>query len=397
MKAEVNSFNLGGLKVIIGKHGCIRCAAELESAERRKPLIVSDRGIERCGITGIVQKSLEEAGIAYEMFLDVESDPCETTVEKALKRLREKNCDAVIGIGGGSVMDVAKCVRMLCKNEGRIFDYDNSSAGGKKFQNHGEFLILVPTTAGTGSEASSYAVITNEKEGRKATISSNYIVADVAILDPELTLELPKNITAATGMDALAHAVGAYTSGRVLNAAGDTSFTDMAACLAMQLIADNLIKAYEDGGNYKARKNMQLASFIAAWVACAGSDGCHGLGHALGGIYHVPHGIACALVMPYIMEFNADSCPERMKRIAEIFGEKTEGLDEKAAAKKASEAVRKLSKRLQLPLLKVFVGDFEKKEEVIQAAQEEKCTKLNPRELTREKIKSIFERAYCEK
>lgn len=394
MRAETNSFNFGNVKVIIGKYASEKCASELTNAEKKKPLLVSDRGIEKCGILKIVKEGLDEAGIAYEEFLDVEPDPSEETILSGLEIFRNKQCDSVIGVGGGSVMDVAKCIRLLDKNEGRIFDYDNSGAGTRKFRNRGELLILIPTTAGTGSEGTPYAVVTNREEERKATITSNFLVADVAILDPMLTLKLPKHITASTGLDALAHAIGAYTSGRVLNAAGDTTYTDMVAYHAIQMIAENLPKAYDNGDDLEARKKMQLASFMAASVACVGSDGSHGLGHALGGIYHVPHGFACAVVMPYILEYNLEACPQRMKDIAVAFGEDVEGLDEMEAAGKAVEAVKKLMAHMNMASLKDFVGDFEKKEKLIQASIKEKCSALNPKELTYEAIEEIYTKAY---
>ena len=211
-----------------------------------------------------------------------------------------------------------------------------------------------------------------------------------------LTVKLPKSITASTGLDALAHAIGAYTSDRVLNAPGDSTFTDTIAYRAIQLVAENLKKAYDNGEDYEARKKMQLASFMAGSVTCAGSDACHGLGHALGGIYHVPHGTACALPMPYVLEENLDACPERMKNIAIAFGENVEGLSDLEAGQKAVEAIKRLIKHLNLPSLKSFVGDFDRKEELIDAAMKEKCTHLNPKELTREMVEGIYEKAYKE-
>ncbi|MEY8345408.1 iron-containing alcohol dehydrogenase [Niallia circulans] len=394
MNIETNTLNFGSLKYIIGKNASLKIIDELKGANVQKPLLVADRGIEKSGILAKITEVLDSNKIEYKTFLDVQSDPGEDEILSGLEILKESKCDSVIGIGGGSSMDVAKCIRILATNDGSIFDYDNSPSGGKKFENKGLYLILIPTTSGTGSETTPYAVITSREDHRKATINDKLIVPDTALVDPMLTIGLPPHITASTGMDVLAHAIGAYTSGRVLSALGDTTISDTLSLKAIELVARNLRKAYASGTIYEARKNMAVASSIGGLVTSVGSDASHGLGHALGAIYKVPHGTACAIVMPYVLEYNMIVSPERFKNIAIAFGENVDGLSDIEAAKKAVLAVKSLMNDINIPKLKDYVGDFEKLDELCDAAVVEKCSIINPRPITFDIAKELYLKAY---
>lgn len=356
---QYNSFFVGSTKLVFGRGASAAAGEELLTAGKSRVLVVTDPFIAKSGMLAPLIEGLERCKIAYEVFDKVESDPSSEVVASALERLNATGCEAVIGFGGGSAMDTAKGARILATNGGNLFDYDNSPTGGKTFKNQGLFLISVPTTAGTGSEVTSYAIITNKAENRKTTITSPKICSDVALIDPELTLNLPAGLTASTGMDALAHAIGGYTSSRVIGAPGSTQLSDIMAVKAIELVARNLRTAVTCGNVYEARSNMMMASTLGAMACNAGGDATHGLGHALGGVYHVPHGTACAIVMPYVLEYNYISCPERYIDIARAFGIKTETMSVMDAAASCADAIKQLIKDINIPPLKTFVPNLE--------------------------------------
>lgn len=393
---QYNQFQVGSTKVVFGRGASAAAGAELRTAGLRKAIIITDAFIASSGMLDTLTGGLQDAGIDYVVFGKVQSDPSSEILEEALDCLKASGCDAVIGIGGGSSMDTAKGVRILATNGGNIFDYDNSPTGGKVFRKQGLYLICVPTTAGTGSEVTPYAIITNKKENRKATITSARNYPEAALLDPELTLGLPKGITASTGMDAFAHALGGYTSNRVIGAPGSTVYTDTLALKAMELIARYLRTAVHCGSNYEARENMMMASLLGAMAANAGGDACHGLGHALGAVYHIPHGIACSAGMPYVMEYNAVACPERFATIARAMGVPTEGMSVTQAAEAAAREIRRLINDIELPAISDFVPNTEDEtfELCVKQTVAEKCSALNPRPITEEVAREMLKKAY---
>lgn len=396
---QYNKFQVGATKVVFGRGASAAAGEELKAAGKKKTLVVTDGFLAKSHALEPMLQSMEENGIQWILFDGVESDPSSEVLEKALEVLKKEDCDSVIGIGGGSSMDTAKGARILATNGGNIFDYDNSPTGGKAFEHYGLFLICIPTTAGTGSEVTQYAIITNKAEGRKATITSPKNLPEVALEDPELILSLPAGLTASTGMDALAHAIGAYTSGRVIGAQGSTVFTDGIALQSIRMIAENLRTAVNCGSSYQARANMLMASMMGAMVSGVGSDACHGLGHALGAVYHVPHGIACAVSMPYVLEYNCIACPERFARIAEAFGVYTENITVMEAAHAAAREVEKLMDDIHLPSLGQYVPSLEdeKFEEFCKTAVREKCSIINPRPITEKIVRELITKAYNRK
>lgn len=387
-----NSFSIGGVKITTGIGSVETIGKEIQTAGMKKVLIVTDQGIVRAGRLKDVTVVLENQKISYVVFDKVTSDPSSSFIDEGLNILKETGCDCVIGLGGGSPMDVAKGIRMMATNEGIIFDYDNSPTGGKVFKNKGLFLICIPTTSGTGSETTPYAIITNDKEQRKATISGKALTPDVAILDPTFTIGLPSSITASTGMDALAHAIGAYTSGRVLSAQGDTSLSDIIALKAIKMIGENLRICCSCGTDLKARQKMQVASMLGAMASNAGSDASHGLGHALGAVYHLPHGVACAVVLPYVMEYNITASPERFKDIAIALGENVSGLSTMEAAKRSVIAVKALMEDVHIPRLSSYIKntDDEQFELLCMSAEQEKCSLINARCITKEVARELL-------
>lgn len=389
---QYNQFQIGATKVVFGRGASAAAGSELKAAGVSRVIIVTDAFIASSGMLDGMLAGIKGSGIEYVIFDKVESDPSSEILEEALAALKKNDCDAVIGVGGGSSMDTAKGIRLLATNGGNIFDYDNSPTGGKIFQKHGLFLICVPTTAGTGSEVTPYAIITNKKENRKATISSQKNLPEAALLDPELTLGLPKGLTASTGMDAFAHALGGYTSDRVIGAPGSTIYTDTLALKAMELISRNIRTAVHCGSSYKARENMMMASLLGAIAANAGGDACHGVGHALGAVYHIPHGIACSAAMPDVMEYNMAACPERFAEIARVMGVHTQNMSVTEAAAAAAGEVRQLLKDIELPRVAPYMktGGDEKFEQCVRQTVAEKCSKLNPRPVTEEVARRLL-------
>lgn len=389
-----NMISIGGVKIVIGNNSCSELGNELLAKKCHKPLVVTDKGIDACGLLNEVVKSIKEANIDYVIYNDIPSDPPSAVVKQGTKLLVNENCDSVIAVGGGSVMDAAKAINIMSTNEGSILDYDNSAKGGKKFQNDGKPLFSIPTTSGTGSEVTQYAVITSEEEQRKATIGDERLTSKVVFLDPLMTIGLPASITAATGIDALAHAIEAYTSNRVITAAGSTVFSDTLAIKAVEYIAKDLKKAYACGMNIEARKNVMLGSTLAGLITQAGSGGGHGLGTPLGAHFHVPHGTSVGIMLPYVMEYSLDACPERYRNIAVAMGCNIEGLTMKEAAFEAVIAVRELLTSMNFPVLKDYVEKEEDLEMLAQDAQYDKCCQLNARIIDLEAARLLYKRAW---
>ncbi len=314
-------------------------------------------------------------------FNDVEADPSIRSVKKVSEIARRENIDVMIGFGGGSSLDTAKVAAALVTNEKDIENY----IGIDLLENESIPLIAVPTTAGTGSEVTNIAVLSDTVEKLKKGIVSSYIIPKYAILDASLTINLPKNTTAATGMDALIHAVEAYTS---VNA---TDYTDMIARKAIKLIKDNLLAAYNNGENITARRNMLVGSLLAGLAFTnAGVTAVHAFAYPLGGIFHVPHGLANSVMFASVMQFNIIGNEKRFDELGKLFD------NEKGNGKIFIEAIDELILDLNIPRnleeLKI------PKESISDLAEGAiKVTRLlanNPRKITLEDAKDIYTNAY---
>lgn len=383
---KTNTISIGGIKIVIGNESCCEIGKELKLQNREKALIVTDRGIVRVGLLDPILQSMEETGVGYCLFDEVLSDPGASIVRKGTEVFLSQGCDAVLAVGGGSVMDCAKAVNMMTKNEGDILDY----ATGKTFINDGYPLFSVPTTSGTGSEVTQYAVITDEKKHRKECVGDPRLTSDVVFLSPLMTVGLPPKITAATGIDALTHGIEAYTTNRVLNAAGSTLISDTLALKGIEIIASNLAKAYWNGANLEVRKNMMMGCTLTGLVTQAGSGSAHGIGAALGACYHVPHGVSVGVVLPYVMEASIEACPERFRDIAIAMGKQVEGMSLSEAAKEAVVAVSELLKALRFPVLKDYIQTQEELFGFVAEAMEDHCNDLNAHVLTEEEMKNVL-------
>lgn len=391
---KTNSISIGGIKIIIGIQSYEEIVNELASKNCKKPMIVTDKGIEGVGLLEMIIKPIMDGNIDHVIFDEVPSDPPATIVTKGVNIFKENNCDSIIAVGGGSVMDCAKAINLMSTNKGDILEYDNSPLGGKKFKNDGYPLFSIPTTSGTGSEVTQYSVITDEKNHRKATIGDERLTSKVVFLTPLMTLELPQSITAATGIDALAHGIEAYTSNRVLNAAGSSIISDTLALKGIEVIGKNLAKAYTNGKNITARMNVMLGSTLTGLITQAGSGAAHGMGTPLGAKFHVSHGNSVGVMLPYVMEYNIPACPERYRDIAIAMGRNVEGKTLDEAAYESILAVKELLKILNFPVLKDYVKDKNDLEILAKEAMEDKCCQLNARTMTKDNVYKLYENAW---
>lgn len=305
-----------------------------------KILVVADPGLESPGIIDAACKSLTSAGLEWKIFLDVEPEPYLDGADGAARVGRDAGADLVVGLGGGSAMDTAKAAAVLITNDGEAGSY----VGLNKVELAGVTTIMVPTTAGTGSEVTFTAVFTDRETRAKGGINSPFLFPNVALLDPELTISLPPEMTAATGMDALTHAIESVT-GRA-----STVFTEALALKAVSLIASNLRRTVFHGHDLHARENMLLGSVLAGMaLADAGVGAAHALAYPLGGNYRIPHGLANAMLIPHVMRFNLPAAEHTLAMVARSMGERVDGCSERSAAAKAVEAVTNLCRDVGIP------------------------------------------------
>ncbi len=374
-------------KIVYGPECIVSLIDELQLNNGNKPVIITDKGVKNAGILDKITSLLAQNNISCTVYDGVEPNPKDVNVEEGAKIAREFGADSIIAVGGGSPIDCAKSVGVLLAHDGdKIKKYEGKTAATK----HLPLLITIPTTSGTGSELTFSSVITDTENNYKMTVKSQYTAAKVAICDPELTLSLPAHITASTGMDALTHAIEAYT------AACAEPISDAAALYATELIYNNLVRAFNDGSNLEARSAMLLGSMLAG-IAFSHSDvaSVHCIAESLGGVYDLPHGVCNAVFLPHVMEYNMDYCLERYARIAKAMGLNFE--NEKEGAKIAVQAVKKLALDVKLPLfssLNVNTDDFEKLAEM---SVKNISTESNPRPMTKEDYLKVIENAYRHK
>ena len=347
--------------------------------------LITDPGVVKAGIC---KRLLDGINAEVFFFEEVEAEPSYEFIDGCVAFLKEKSCDLVIGLGGGSAMDCGKMAAVMMKNAGKVTDY----FGADRIPNPGLPVIAIPTTAGTGSEATPACVFVDPKDRVKKGVRSDFIVPEVAILDPLLTLGLPQPLTASTGMDALTHAIEAYASLRV------TLMSDMVAEQSIRLIGNNLRVAYSNGNDVSARCGMLMASFLGGVaIAVAGVGAVHALAHTLGGMHKIPHGVSNALLLPYVMEFNRIGCRERFARIASLLGERVEGLSLEVASQRAVESVEKLTQDVGIPR---HLRDLNIPENAVDLIAErsietgQRLLATNPRVLSVEEAKEILKAAY---
>jgi alcohol dehydrogenase len=360
--------------------------AEAKRLGGARAFVIADPNLQKAGVTDRLMASLQGQRVEARLFTAVEPEPSVQSVAAAAAAAKEYGCDVLVGIGGGSALDTAKAAVLLTKNPGSLEDY----FGIGLVKQRGVPSILIPTTSGTGAEITPNSLFYVPALKEKKAVVSPHTIPDVAIIDPLLTLTVPPKVTAATGMDALSHAVEAYTS---LNA---SPLTDLYALEAVRLIGAYLRTAVANGSDLAAREGMARASFYAGIaIGNAGTNIVHALAYPLQGQHRITHGVANSLLLPYGMAFNALSNLTKFAAVAEALGEPITGLSPRAAAVQSAEACRLLSLDVGIPQRMSEVGI---RQEHIGALVEGamKMTRLwanNPRQVSAEDAKAILERA----
>jgi len=356
-----------------------------ESAIRlgaNKVFMVSDEEVINAGWVERSLTYLKAANLQYEVFSNLTSNPKDYEVAEGLRKYNDSNCDAIMAVGGGSPTDVAKAIAILATNSGTIQDYE----GINKVNRPLPPMLVIPSTAGAGSEVTQFAIIVDKKRKLKMTIISRSLVPDIAIVDPEILQTKSARLTAATGMDALSHSIESFVS------LASTHLTEVHALNAMKLIAGNLRESVACRTNMEAKTNMAMASLQAAIsFSNAILGAAHAMVHQVDGLLDTHHGESIASILPHVMEYNLIACPDKYKQIAEALGEDVTGLSIRSAAEKAIKAVRRLTEDIGL---KKGLAEVGLKEECISKlsknALNDACLITNPRDADQNNLAEIY-------
>src|SRR5471032_666660 len=351
----------------------------------RHALIVTDAGLAKAGIADNVAKLLSAQDINATIFDGAKPNPTVGNVEKGLEQLKLSRADFIISLGGGSPHDCAKGIALCATNGGHISDYEGVDQSAKPQMP----LIAINTTAGTASEMTRFCIITDETRHVKMAIVDRNVTPLLSVNDPSLMAGMPKGLTAATGMDALTHAIEAYVS------TAATPITDACALKAVELISANLRNAVTDGSNMQARENMAYAQFLAGMAFNNASLGyVHAMAHQLGGFYNLPHGVCNAVLLPFVQEYNARVASPRLKDVAAAMHIDVAGMTDEQGAKACIDAIRQLSRDVGIP---AGLRDLNVKEEDFNTlatnALNDACALTNPIQGTHQDIVAIFKAA----
>jgi alcohol dehydrogenase len=370
---------------LMGVGSSKEAGAQAKALGATKALIVTDKVLNQLGVAARIKGQLAEAGVKAVVFDGAEPNPTDTNVHDGLKVYQQEKCDAIVSLGGGSAHDCAKGIGMVATNGGNIRDYEGINKTAKPMPP----FVAINTTAGTASEMTRFCIITNTSTHVKMAIVDWRCTPNVAINDPVLMVGKPPALTAATGMDALTHAVEAYVS------TAATPITDACAIKAIELIAEYLRPAVANGQNLDARDKMAYAEFLAGMAFNNASLGyVHAMAHQLGGLYNLPHGVCNAILLPAVCEFNLIAAPKRLGDIAVALGENIEGLAPVDAAAKGIAAIRKLSKAIGIPAGLKELGVKEADLPLMaENAKKDACQLTNPRTATLQQVVEIFKAA----
>ncbi|HWR38649.1 MAG TPA: iron-containing alcohol dehydrogenase [Patescibacteria group bacterium] len=366
---------------IIGNECLDRVISYIKPMRLGKALIVTDHFLYQSGVVNPLLELLQRAGLFCVLYDEVKPNPTVENVNFGLKLYRDNGCDFLISFGGGSPHDCAKAIALLATNGGKIEDYE----GVNKLRNPSATLVAINTTAGTGSELTRFCVITDEERRVKMAISDWHITPCIAVNDVALMMDMPPGLTAATGMDALTHAIEAYVS------SGANPVTDCKALKAVELVAGNLRTAVKDGHNREARMMMVYASYLAGIAFNNSSLGyVHAAAHQLGGFYNLPHGLCNALMLPAVVAYNASAAPDKYADIARAFGIKNDAPGN--LAEKLVSAIRSLAADIGIPKgLREVKGFNEKDIPLLSAnALKDVCALTNPRQGEARDMEEIF-------
>ncbi|RJS60355.1 iron-containing alcohol dehydrogenase [Bacillus sp. PK3_68] len=357
---------------------CIRLGA-------KRALIVTDQGVIQAGWSELVEKSCQEAGLSSVVFSHVSVNPKDIEAEACALAYLENECDALIGVGGGSAIDTAKAAAILATNGGHIRDYE----GVDQISSPLPPLVMVSTTAGSGSEVSQFSVIVDTEQQKKMTIVSKSLVPDIAIVDPDVLATKSARLTASTGLDVITHAIESFVS------IAATPLTDVHAKNALALSCRYLRPSVASKYNKKAKERMAMASLHAGLAFSNAILGAvHAMAHAIGGRYPFLHGDINAVLLPHVMEFNLLASPDKFKEIAALMGEDVQSLPSSAAGEKAINFIKKLSIDIGAPLTLTEMGFAESSiPEISETALSDACMITNPRDITAEEVAALLYKA----
>ncbi len=370
---------------LIGPGALNDLGEELKELPYKKALFVTDKILVKIGVANKVLEVLKASGIEVVVFDNVQPNPTVENVNEGLKLLKDNSCDLILTLGGGSPQDCGKAIGILAANGGNIEDYE----GIHKSKNKSLPIIAINTTAGTASEVTINYVITDVKRHIKMVMVDKNCLVSIAVNDPELMLGKPADLTAATGMDALTHAIETYVT------KGAFGWSDALALEAIKLISSSLEQAVKDGSDIEARSKMAWGQFIAGQAfSNAGLGFVHSMAHQLGGMYDLPHGVANAILLPHVEKFNIPACAPKLKKVARAMGVGVLDMSDVEGANAAIEAIKKLSRSVGIPSGLRELGVKEEDFEIMaQNALEDVCTGGNPREVTIEDTIELYRSA----
>ena len=363
--------------------GCSKeTGAQAKALGATNLLIVTDAGLSKMGVADKIKSQLEEAGLKAVIFDGAEPNPTDKNVHDGVKVYQDNKCDGIVSLGGGSSHDCGKGVGLVIGNGGHIRDFEGVNKSTKPMPP----FLAINTTAGTASEMTRFCIITNTDTHVKMAIVDWRVTAQVCIVDPVLMLGKPPALTAATGMDALTHAVEAYVSTIA------EPITDACAIKAIELIAKSLRRAVALGSDLQARDDMAWAEFLAGMAFNnAGLGYVHAMAHQLGGFYNLPHGVCNAILLPAVEQFNLIAAPERFADIAKAMGVKTDGMATLDAAQAAIDAIKKLSADVGIPPNLTVLGVKEADLKIMaENAKKDVCQLMNPRTATLDQVIDIY-------
>lgn len=329
--------------ILTGKDA-LSSAVPYLKAYGNRAFIVTGKHVGKSPMIDQLKKVLTEAQIAYYIFDGITGEPTDRMIEEGLAQYRKAGCQFVIGIGGGSPLDSAKAIAAMAVNEGKIADYNGKEITGKV-----PGIVAIPTTSGTGSEATKFTIITDQEKDIKMLLKGDCLVPDLAIVDPDFTMDMPKSVTAATGLDALTHAVEAYTSKKAF------ALTDVFAVSAVRRIMKYLPIAYQNGYDTKAREEMSLAALEAG--ICINNSSVtlvHGMSRPIGALFHVPHGMSNAMLLKECLSFALDGAYERFADLGRAIGAATQSDSDEVAAKLLLAEIEKLCSICEIPTLREY-------------------------------------------
>ena len=358
---------------------------EINNRKFKRILLVSDKTIVESGVLNKVEDVLLKGKFKYTTFIDIKPNPTVENVQKGYEALKESKANVIIAVGGGSVIDTAKAISIIATNPEHIDVV--SLDGAVNTKNRAFPLIAMPTTSGTAAEVTINYVITDTENKRKMVCVDPHDVPIMSVVDAELMQTMPKGLTASTGMDALTHAIESLIT------KGATQFSDMFALEAIRTIAEYLPIAYKDGNNIEAREKMAFAQYVVGMgFSNVGLGIVHSMAHPLGGRFDVAHGVANAMLLPTVMEYNAESdAKSKYRLIVQCFGLKTEGVSDDRCVKLAVNAVKKLSKKLNIPSsLSEFGIKVKDLDALSKDAYNDICTGGNPRKTSVKDIKNLY-------